>query len=295
LTNKNPSDLSTPGSNKKWEWEIGPKPAHSLFVFKSIYAYRHLHSALVRKEFLLNYQQTILGPLWIFFQPLLTLIVYVLVFSRLIGIPTGKHIPPVLFYFSGIILWNFFNETFWGISNTFRDHIHLYSKIYFPRIIVPLSVLSTNFLRFVIQLAMLAILLVYFIVFKNFQPGNGFNFLALPFVFIGIAMINIGCGLVASLLTARYRDIANLIGIVLRLLMFVTPVLYPLASVTDKLKWIVLINPLTPLFELFRFCLLGEGTVNTFYLVYSFSFGFILCIISLFLFNARSSKLIDIS
>lgn len=288
-------DLSTPDNNNKWEWEIGPKPLHSLTAFKSVYAYRHLHSALVRKDFLLNYQQTILGPLWIFFQPLLTLMVYVLVFSRLIGIPTGKSIPPVLFYFSGIILWNFFNETFWGISNTFRDHIHLYSKVYFPRIIVPLSVLSTNFLRFVIQLAMLTILLVYFIVFKNFQPGTASNLLALPFVFIGVAMINIGFGLIASLLTARYRDFANLIGIVLRLLMFVTPVLYPLAFLTDKLKWVVLLNPLTSLFELFRFCLLGEGTINVFSLVYSFSFGFIVCIISLFLFNARSSKLIDIS
>jgi lipopolysaccharide transport system permease protein len=293
--NKTNSNLSMPVSNNRWEWEIGPKPVHSLSAFKFIYAYRHLHSALVRKEFLLNYQQTILGPLWIFFQPLLTLIIYVLVFSKLIRISTGQSIPPVLFYFSGIILWNFFNETFWAISNTFRDHIHLYSKIYFPRIIVPLSILSTNFLRFVIQLTMLAILLVYFIVFRNFQPGSASNFLALPLIFIGVAMINFGCGLIAALLTTRYRDFTNLIGIVLRLLMFVTPVLYPLASVTDKLRWVVLINPLTPMFELFRFCLLGEGTVDAFSLIYSFSFGFVILIISLFLFNARSSKLIDIS
>jgi lipopolysaccharide transport system permease protein len=287
--------MNMPEADTKWEWEIGPRPVHSLTALRSIYAYRHLHSALVRKEFLLNYQQTILGPLWIFFQPLLTLIIYVIVFGKLIGIPTGRSSPPVLFYFSGIILWNFFSEAFWGISNTFRDHIHLYGKVYFPRIIVPLSIMSTNFLRFLIQLAMLVLLLVYFVLFKNFRLPDVSTLLLLPFVFLGVAMITMGCGLIAALLTTRYRDILNLIGIVLRLLMFVTPVLYPLATITEKLKWVVLINPLTPLFEWFRFSLLGEGTVNAYYLVYSFLFGFLILIISLFLFNARSSKLIDVS
>lgn len=281
--------------NKKWEWEIGPKPDYSFSVFRSIYAYRHFHSGLVRKEFLLNYQQTILGPLWIFFQPLLTLCVYVLVFGVLIGIPTGKKLPPVLFYFSGIILWNLFNDTFWGISNTFRDHIHLYSKVYFPRIIVPLSILSTQFLRFLIQFLMFVIVWIYFIVFRNFHFEPGILFLALPLVFVSMAMVSTGFGLMAALLTARYRDFANLIGIILRLLMFVTPVLYPLASIPDDLKWIVLINPLSSLFELFRLCILGEGTVSTFSLFYSFSFGLITLVISFFLFSARSNKLIDIS
>lgn len=287
--------MSVENNNSNWDWEIGPKPLYSLAALKSIFAYRHFHRALVRKEFLLNYQQTILGPLWIFFQPLLTLIIYVLVFGKLIGIPTGKSIPPVLFYFSGIILWNFFSDSFWGISNTFRDHIHLYSKVYFPRIIVPLSVLSTQFLRFLIQLSMLMLVLVYFILFKNFHFQAALNLLALPLVFFGIASVSAGCGLIAALLTARYRDFTNLIAIVLRLLMFVTPVLYPLSVLTDKFKWVILINPLTPLFELFRLCLFGEGTVDTYAIIYSFSFGFIILIISLFLFYTRSSELIDVS
>ena len=282
-------------ATQKWDWEIGPKPAHSFAALKSVFAYRHLHAALVRKEFLLNYQQTILGPLWIFFQPLLTLIIYVLVFGKMIGIPIGKSTPPVLFYFSGIILWNFFSDSFWGISNTFRDHIHLYSKVYFPRIIIPLSVMSTNFLRLVVQLVMLVIVIFYFIIFKNFHPNSGLKLVALPFVFIGVAMLTMGGGLIAAILTARYRDILNLLGIVIRLLMFVTPVLYPLASVNDRLKWIVLINPLTPLFELFRYSLLGEGTVHADALIYSFSLGLLVLITSFFLFNARSTKLIDIS
>ena len=279
----------------RWEWEIGPKPELSLSALKKLFKYRHFHSALVRRDFLLNYQQTVLGPIWIFFQPLLTLIVYILVFGKLIGIPTGKNIPPVLFYFSGIILWNFFNDVFWGIANTFREHIHLYSKVYFPRIVVPIATLSTNFLRFVVQLLLLIILLFYFIFFKNFHPNPGLSLLALPFVFIGIAMISTGCGLISATLTARYRDIMNLLTIVLRLLMFVTPVLYPLDLVKEEFKWVVLINPLTPLFELFRFSLLGEGTIHTASLIYSFSFGLIILVMALFLFNTKSSKLIDIA
>lgn len=279
----------------KWEWEIGPKPVLSLSALKKLYKYRHFHSAMVRRDFLLNYQQTVLGPIWIFFQPVLTLIVYILVFGKLIGIPTGKNIPPVLFYFSGIILWNFFNDVFWGIANTFREHIHLYSKVYFPRIVVPISTLSTNFLRFVVQLLLLVILLFYFISFKNFHPDPGLSLLALPLVFIGIAMISTGCGLVAAILTARYRDMMNLLTIVLRLLMFVTPVLYPLALVKEEFKWVVLINPLTPLFELFRFSLLGEGTIHASSLIYSFSFGLIILVMALFLFSTKSSKLIDIA
>jgi lipopolysaccharide transport system permease protein len=283
-------------ATKKWEWEIGPKPAYSLMAaLKSLYSYRHFHSALVRKDFLLNYQQTILGPLWIFFQPILTLIVYVLVFGRLIGIPTGKNIPPVLFYFSGIILWNFFSDVFWGISNTFRDHIHLYGKVYFPRIIIPISILSTHFLRFIIQLALLVIVMIYYVVFRNFEFEPGFSLFVLPCVFIGVAMISTGCGLIAAILTVRYRDMANLIGIVVRLLMFVTPVLYPLASITKQLKWVVQVNPLTSLFELFRQSLLGEGTVDSNMLAYSFLFGLIVLVSSIYLFSARSSKLIDIS
>jgi lipopolysaccharide transport system permease protein len=282
-------------STHNWEWEIGPKPDSSVSVFKSVFGYRHLLTALVRKDFLLNYQQTILGPLWIFFQPILTLIIYVLVFGRLVRIPTGDTIPPVLFYFSGIVLWSFFSDAFGGISNVFREHAHLYSKVYFPRIIIPLSILTTNFLRFLIQLALLVVLIVHYVVFRNFHLTTGWTLLSLLAIFLGIGIISMGCGLIAALLTAKYRDMVNLIGIVLRLLMFVTPVLYPLSAVTDKLKWVAQINPLTSLFEWFRLATLGEGTVDTWSLVYSFGFGITVLVIGFILFNARSSKLIDVS
>jgi len=278
-----------------WEWEIGPKTGFSLEELKSVFDYRHLLSAMVKKEFILNYRQTILGPVWLLFQPLLTLIVYVFVFGKLMGVSTSRSIPPVLFYFSGIVLWNFFSDSFSSISNTFRDHIYLYSKVYFPRLILPLSILSTNFLRFLIQLALLIILLVYYVTFQHYTIIIGLQLLCLPLAFLGIAFTSLGIGLIAALLTAKYRDIANLIGIVLRLLMFVTPVLYSLATVNNQFKWIILINPLTPLFELFRYSLFGEGTIKPHYLIYAFSFSLLILAVSVFLFTTRSSKLIDVS
>ena len=278
-----------------WEWEIGPKTGFSLEELKSVFDYRHLLSAMVKKEFILNYRQTILGPVWLLFQPLLTLIVYVFVFGKLMGVSTSRSIPPVLFYFSGIVLWNFFSDSFSSISNTFRDHIYLYSKVYFPRLILPLSILSTNFLRFLIQLALLIILLVYYVTFQHYTIIIGLQLLCLPLAFLGIAFTSLGVGLIAALLTAKYRDIANLIGIVLRLLMFVTPVLYSLATVNNQFKWIILINPLTPLFELFRYSLFGEGTITPHYLIYAFSFSLLILAVSVFLFTTRSSKLIDVS
>lgn len=282
-------------ATKQWEWEIGPKTRFSFSQLKAVFDYRHLLSAMVKKEFILNYRQTILGPVWLLFQPVLTLIVYVFVFGKLMGVSTSVSIPPVLFYFSGIVLWNFFSDSFASISNTFRDHIYLYSKVYFPRLILPLSILSTNFLRFIIQLALLLILLVYYVMFQQYTVKIGPQLLYLPLAFLGIALISLGIGLVAALLTAKYRDIANLIGIMLRLLMFVTPVLYSLATVNNQFKWIILINPLTPLFELFRYSLFGEGTIGPNHLIYSFCFSVLIISVSLFLFTTRSSKLIDVS
>ena len=157
-----------PATTKKWDWVISPVTSDWSWNTKDLLSYRHLLIGLVKREFLLGYQQTILGPLWVVVQPILTLIIYVLVFRKLIGVSIGT-LPPVLFYFSGIVLWNFFNESFERTSNTFRDHIHLFSKVYFPRIIMPLSLLVTNFFRCLIQLSLLVIIIAYPAVFRGFS------------------------------------------------------------------------------------------------------------------------------
>lgn len=276
-----------------WDWEISSKTSYWNESFKTIWSYRHFIASLIRRQFLLNYQQTILGPLWILFQPILTLITYVLVFGHMVRLPTGT-LPPVLFYFAGIILWNFFSETFSGTSNTFRDNAHIFSKVYFPRIIIPLSVLATQFLRFLIQLGLLIIFTFYYIFFQHLQLSFSYWLFAAPIAIVCTGIIALGLGLIFSVITAKYRDMGNLVSVGLRLLMFVTPVIYPLASVSKELVWIVKVNPLTSLFELFKLSLLGEGSFYLSLFFYSVVFMLAITTIAVLVFNKQGDKLIDV-
>lgn len=279
---------------KKWDWEITSATSNWSWDLKSLLSYRHLLASLVRKEFLLNYQQTILGPGWILVQPLLTLVTYVLVFGMLIRIPTGDGVPSVLFYLSGIVLWNFFNEGFGVTSRTFREYIHIFTKVYFPRIIIPLAGISTQFMRFLVQFLLVIIILLYYIVVKGFHFRLGWAILAIPIAVAGVGIISLGMGLIFSVLTAKYRDIVNIVDVAIRLLFFVTPVVYPLGSVREELRWVVKLNPLTPLFELFRLGIVGQGTVVTADLLYSFVFMLLTFVSAVYLFNKQGSKLIDV-
>jgi lipopolysaccharide transport system permease protein len=276
---------------KKWEWEINAKTTDWTWNIKELLSYRHLLFSLVRREFLLSYQQTLLGPVWVLFQPIVTLITYVLVFGRLIPIGT---LPPVLFYFSGIVLWNFFQDSFTESSNTFKTNMNLFSKVYFPRIVMPISTITTHFLRFSIQLTFLILLIIYYAIFKDFK----INFTVATFAFlvaiIGTGIISLSLGLIFSVLTAKYRDLNNMVSLITRLLMFLTPVIYPLASVPAKLHWVVVLNPLTSFFELFRLSLLGKGTVSLPYLTYSIVFMILIFPTALWMFNKNGNKLIDV-
>lgn len=279
---------------RKWDWEISSETSNWSWDLKSLLSYRHLLASLVRKEFLLNYQQTILGPLWILVQPLLTLVTYVLVFGMLIRIPTGEGVPPVLFYLAGIVLWNFFNDSFGSTSRTFREYIHIFTKVYFPRIIIPLASISTQFMRFLVQLLLLVLILLYYIVFKGYKIHPGAALIGVPLAIVGVGLISLAMGLIFSVLTAKYRDIVNIVEVSIRLLFFVTPVVYPLALVRSELRWVVKLNPLTPFFELFRLGILGQGTVNTGDLAYSSAFMLVSFAVAVYMFNKQGSKLIDV-
>ncbi|MBC7689942.1 MAG: ABC transporter permease [Aquabacterium sp.] len=281
-------------AEKKLVWKIEAKSGYWDLDLKELLSYRHLLGRLVRKEFLINYQQTLLGPLWILFQPLLTLVTYVFVFNKIIGVSIGGKLPPVLFYFAGIVLWNLFNDSFFAISKTFRDNIHIFSKVYFPRLIVPFAAITTQFLRFLIQLGLLIVLLIYFMVFKGFNVTFNWYLAALPLVIAGVGMISMSLGLIFSIITAKYRDLSNFLDIFIRILIFVTPVIYPLSTVKESIRWIVELNPLTSLFELFRRSLLGEGTVTTGQLLYSLAFIVVSTLCAILIFNKQSSKLIDV-
>ncbi|CAN5691231.1 ABC transporter permease [soil metagenome] len=277
----------------KMEWVIESKSSYFGLNVKEIFAYRHLLGRLVRKEFLINYQQTLLGPIWIVFTPLLTMITYVFVFNKIIGVSSGK-LPPVLFYFSGIVLWNFFNDSFGSTAKTFRDNIHIFSKVYFPRLIVPLAAISTQFFRFLIQLTLLILILLFFVFVKGFELHLTWYALTLPLIILTIAMISLSLGLIFSVITAKYRDLGNFVDIFIKVMLFVTPVIYPLASVKENIRWIVQLNPLTSLFELFRLAILGEGTISLYQVLYSVVFMLCALFAAILLFNKQGSKLIDV-
>lgn len=276
---------------KKWDWEITADTSNWSWDIRSLLSYRHLLGSLVRKNFIINYKQTVLGPAWILLQPILTLFVYVLVFGKLIRVPTGD-VPPPLFYLSGIVIWNFFNESFSATSRTFRDYIHIFTKVYFPRIIIPLSTISTQLMRFLVQFLFLVAMLAYYVFVQDYPMRVGFNFLWVPVSVIMLGLTGLGLGLIFSVLTAKYRDISNIVDVGIRLLFFVTPVVYPLSAVREDLHWLVQLNPLTPLFELFRLGMIGQGTVGSL----SFSAGFMVVVLGLglHLFNRQGSKLIDV-
>jgi len=282
------------GSENKLKWVIQSKSSYFDFNFNELFSYHHLLFRLVRKEFLINYQQTLLGPLWVLFQPILTTVTFVFIFNKVIGVGVGEKLPPVLFYFSGIVLWNFFSESFLATSKVFHDNFHLFSKVYFPRLIVPLALTITQFFRFLIQLALLVIVIAYFTLFKDFNISFSWYLLMLPLVVFTAGMISLSIGLFFSIITAKYRDLTNFVEISLRLLMFGTPIIYPLSLVKENIRWVVELNPLSALFELFRLGLLGEGTVSPNQLLYSLVFMIVSFFIAILLFNKQGAKLIDV-
>lgn len=282
-----------PTTKDDWDWEIGTETSYLGASTQEFWSYRHLLISLVKRDFLLKYQQTVLGPFWILFPPLMTLVTYILVFGKFVGVSTGT-LPPVLFYFSGIVLWSFFSSSFSGTSSTFRDNAQIFSKVYFPRLVMPVAVIIRHFFDFLIQLFLLLLMIGFYWLFLDWSVSINLNLLWFPVSVVTVGGIALGMGLIFSVLTAKYRDMNYLVSLGVRLLMFVTPVVYPLATVPEDVRWIALLNPLTPLFEVFRLSLLGEGTVSPFLLMYSILFMIVIMIVALLLFNKQGDKLIDV-
>jgi len=277
---------------KAWDWVLTSRSTWG-GTLRELFLYRNLLARLVRKQFLVNYQQTILGPLWILLQPVLTLITFVFVFGNLLGISTSG-IPPVLFYFCSVLLWNYYSESFADVAFTFIYHEELFRKVYFPRVVIPISYLCTHFLRTMVQLVLFIIVLAVYWIFYD-TPVNITNWVFfIPFVFIIIAGLSLGLGLIFSVLAGKYRDLANLIHLIIRLAMFITPVIYPVSSIRANVQWLVHINPLSPLFEVFRYAFFGEGIFTPLQLLYSTSFMIVILITGTYIFNRQGQKLMDV-
>ena len=275
-----------------WAWEIKPESFWFQWQLPQLWNYRHLLLRIVRRDFLIHHQQTLLGPLWIIFQPMIILVIYLLIFEKAVGLSTDG-LPPTLFYLSGIILWTLFSECFTGTAFTFIQNGTLFGKVYFPRLVIPLSVVLVNFIRFGIQFSIFFLMLL--VIDASLLTTNPLRWISsMLFSVTMISGLGLGLGLVFSIITAKYRDLVNVIHLIVRLLMFATPVIYPLSIVHPDVRIWFNLNPLCSVVELFRFGFLGAGTFTTYQLLYSMVCMVLLILTGSLLFNKFGNKLQDV-
>lgn len=274
-----------------WTTIIKPSRSHLKLDLAAIWSYRDLIFLFVRRDIVSIYKQTILGPLWILLQPLFTSLTFTLIFGKLAGFSTGDR-PAILFYLSGVVIWTFFSETVTKTSNTFVQNANLFGKVYFPRIVMPLSVTIGNAVNFFIQL--LFFLAVYFYFFIKFG-SNYFNIylLLLPVLLLTIGALALGMGIIISSLTTKYRDLRFIITFGIQLLMYLSPVIYDLSSVGGDFAFWLKLNPITAVIENFRFVFLGIGSWDWCGILYSMSFSIVMLVLGLMIFNKVEKNFLD--
>lgn len=281
-------------NNSDWLYEITPKRKLIDLNFKEIWRYKDLLILFVKRNIVTVYKQTILGPLWYFIQPMFTAITFTLVFNNIANIPTGD-VPPFLFNLAGITAWNYFSQCLTGTSDTFRANAGLFGKVYFPRVIMPLSNVITNLFKFGIQFGVLVITYLY-VVWSGVDISPNLNLLLLPVYVLMMALIGLGLGMIISAFTTKYRDLTVLVGFATSLLLYFSAVPYPLKEVKNKMPdyaWIVEYNPLTHIIEGFRYMVLDTGTFTWFGFSYTLVTAILLFLIGLIVFNRTEKNFID--
>lgn len=262
------------------------------FNIKELLQYRDLIWLFVKKDFSLIYKQTILGPLWIFLNPLITTIIYTIVFGGIANLSTDG-VPKLLFYMTGNALWSFFAECINKTANTFRDNANVFGKVYFPRLTKPISTVISAGINFGIQMLMFLCFWIYYIVRGQVAP-NYIYILALPLVLIVMGMMALGCGIIVSSLTTKYRDLSIVVTFGVSLWMYATPVVYPLSLSGDGImRKVLLINPVTQLMEIFRYMMLGQGTISIVGIIWSVAFSVIVLLGGIMLFNRVEKTFMD--
>jgi lipopolysaccharide transport system permease protein len=284
--------MSENNPGKKWREIISPHTNIFAINLKEIWHYRDLLFILMRRDILAIYKQTIFGPLWFFLQPVLTSITFIIVFSRVAKLST-ENLPPVLFYLSGIVLWSYFADCVVKTSTFFKDNTPILSKVYFPRLIVPLSLVLTNLVKFSIQLILF--FLIYFYFMFSGSPFEPNSFLLLfPLLIVLIAGLGLGVGVIISSLTTRYKDLAHLTTFGIQLLMFASPVIFPLSGFENsKYKTLIMANPMTGIIEAFRYGFLGKGYFSWDLLAYDTACVLVFLFLALIIFNSTEKSFVD--
>ncbi|RWY48077.1 ABC transporter permease [Mucilaginibacter gilvus] len=292
-------ELNTP--HEEWDLEIKPHDSVFNLHLKDVWNYRDLLWLLVRRDFVSFYKQTVLGPLWFFIQPIFTTIVFTFVFGGLAKIGTS-HVPQPLFYMAGTIAWNYFADCLTKTSTVFKDNANIFGKVYFPRLIMPLSIVFSNLVKFGVQFGLFLIVFIYYLIQYHYfpeslKPGDKVepNLLVLlfPILMILMAILGLGLGLIITALTTKYRDLAFVVTFGMQLLMYATPVIYPLSEASEKYRFIIKANPMTGLIETFRYGFTGGGKFYMDSFVYSVVASLVLFMIGLIIFNKVEKDFVD--
>ena len=280
-------------STQDENWDIVITPDKSLFDLKlrEVWRYRDLMTLFVRRDIVAQYKQTVLGPLWYFIQPLFTTIVFTVVFGNIAGISTDS-IPPMLFYLAGVTNWNYFAECLNKTATTFKDNQNIFGKVYFPRLVVPVSIVTSSLLKYGIQLIMFLGFYFYFL-FQNAGVQPNAYALLFPLIVVLLAGLGLGFGLLITSMTTKYRDLIFLLQFGIQLAMYATPVIYPLSEIPEQYQWISIINPMTAVIETFKYGFLGQGTFSWGALAYSCGFMVVLLLAGIAVFNRTEKNFMD--
>ncbi len=283
--------MNSGNADENWDLIIKPKSSLLNIGIKQLWRYRDLLLLFVKRDFVSVYKQTILGPLWLIIQPILTTLTFTVIFTNVAKIGTND-IPPVLFYLSGITLWTYFSDCLNKTSNTFIANAGIFGKVYFPRLIVPLSVIVSNLIKLSIQFLLFIIVWLYYLFTTDTIHPNTY-LLLIPLLIIIMAGLGMGFGIIISALTTKYRDLTFLVGFGVQLMMYASPIVYPLSLVPEKYKFLLLLNPITPIIEAFKYSFVGIGFFNWGYLAYSFVFMIILLFLGVIVFNKVEKSFMD--
>lgn len=277
--------------NEEWTEVIGSKTHWLSINWLEIWVYKDLLFMFIKRDFVTFYKQTILGPLWFIFQPIIMTFTYVIIFGNIAGISTDG-VPQFLFYLSGITFWSYFSESLNKVSTVFKDNANMFGKVYFPRLIMPMSIVVSGLIKLGIQFGIFLFVLAYYILFKgNIHPNIWA--LAIPLLIFLLALQSLGLGMIISSLTTKYKDLVFLVTFGIQLFMFLTPVIYPSSILPSSYKIIFELNPLTGIFECFRYGFLGVGAFQPFMLFYSSITSLGIFLLGTFIYNKVEKDFMD--
>jgi lipopolysaccharide transport system permease protein len=276
---------------ENWDLIITPRKKWYDLQLTDVWRYRDLIALFVRRDFVSRYKQTILGPLWLIIQPIMNSLVFTVIFGNIARLPTDG-LPQIIFYMSGTVLWHYFSNCLTGTSNTFIQNAHLFGKVYFPRLVMPISLVISNLITLAIQFTLFLSFWLFF-----YLSGANIQFtlwaLALPLLILLMAGLGLGFGIIISSMTTKYRDLTYLVSFGVSLWMYATPVIYPVSSIPEQWRWVANVNPITPLIETFRAGFLGAGDASWARLGYSAAFMVLVMFIGVIIFNRVEKTFID--